>query len=159
MGIVTVLDTIQTHLRALTIEGSPLFHTDSVIISLGGTMQALVGRISPMCMVAATAWRCDEQAPDYITADIAIHIYQIIPGEEVGQFPYRGIPDADIAYNAGILTIGEIIHQDLSVLLRDDGIIFQFVDAKAQTPIIEDDKYFAHIIYNYQAKCSLEATP
>lgn len=109
----------------------PVFHPDSVRVTVAATEKALQNMIPPMAMIrpgAAAHDPVEDEEPTYIRCSFAVRLITVNPGDEVGENALMGgnAPSALTSQGQGLLEIEEQMFAAISILNRLEGVTVQW---------------------------------
>lgn len=162
MNRATLATAIKTQLIAQTWTGSSnvVFPSGGVVISRAVDAKwALSGGMPwPLAQIMLGDFKSDPEygeEPDFLIGPVIVRLYQIAPGDTMGEAPIMGAnrSDATMSEGAGLYQIEQEVYNAIGKL-NSPTIIIQFRQMGASGGEILDNRYIAFEEIEFEAVCT-----
>lgn len=136
MNEVALLTLLKAKIQSLTWDGTnPLFHTNSVVITVAPDKDALSKFIMPVCLIHPGTKVADREQPSLYLEEIEMVIMVSIPGDAMGSNALMGANRVtDTSKGAGLLTIEQAVLDAISFMNAREGLVIKHVFSGATSP-------------------------
>lgn len=149
MNLRDALVEIQDELQAQNWGASSnrVFADDSVIISKGIDIQVIRTKRMPLAQIIPGPGRSDPQygeEPDLLVNQVSVRIFQIAPGDAIGENPLIGAnrPNVNRSEGAGVYEIAEEVYNAIGRINTEEGLTIQNRRMGEGGPAYVDDKVY-----------------